>query len=97
MNKDNVSRVKAWECVGCGKIEAPQPCVGICQDRIVELMPAEAYDRLAGSCEQLAEDNAAMRELLLRLACTCPRDGQWETSYRAVQFRAQELLDTLQK
>jgi uracil-DNA glycosylase len=29
------SYVKAWQCVGCGKIEAPQTCIGICQDRKV--------------------------------------------------------------
>jgi hypothetical protein len=23
--------VKAWQCIGCGKIEAPQTCIGVCQ------------------------------------------------------------------
>jgi hypothetical protein len=27
--------VKAWQCIGCGKIEAPQACIGVCQDRKV--------------------------------------------------------------
>lgn len=77
---------KAWECTGCGRIEAPQPCLGICQDLAVELVHAEAY-------RQLQADNARMRELILRLARTSPREGQWEAGYRAVQARAAELLE----
>lgn len=83
-------RFKAWECIGCGRIEAPQPCLGICQDRAVELVRADDY-------QALAADNAQMRELILRLARTCPRDGQWEAGYRALQARANELLDTLER
>ncbi|NEZ02683.1 hypothetical protein G4Y73_00800 [Wenzhouxiangella sp. XN201] len=81
---------KAWECTGCGRIEAPQPCLGICQDRAVELVHAEAY-------RQLQDDNARMRELILRLAGTSPREGQWEAGYRAVQARAAELLERLER
>lgn len=81
---------KAWECTGCGRIEAPQPCLGICQDRAVELVHAEAY-------RQLQADNANMRELILRLARTSPREGQWESGYRALQKRADELLERLER
>ena len=31
---------KAWQCIGCGRIEAPQPCLGICEDRKVEFVYA---------------------------------------------------------
>jgi len=24
-------RMTAWQCIGCGRIEGAQPCVGICQ------------------------------------------------------------------
>ena len=27
--------IQAWQCIGCGKIEAPQPCIGVCRDRKV--------------------------------------------------------------
>lgn len=81
---------KAWECTGCGRIEAPQPCLGICQDRAVELVHAEAY-------RQLQADNAKMRDLILRLARTSPREGAWESGYRALQARAAELLERLDR
>ncbi len=83
-------RFKAWECIGCGRIEAPQPCLGICQDRAVELVRADDY-------QALEADNAMMRELILRLARTSPRNGQWEAGYRDVQARAAELLETLER
>jgi hypothetical protein len=37
--------VKAWQCIGCGKIEAPQICIGICQDRKVQFVYADEYER----------------------------------------------------
>src|SRR5262252_1688753 len=40
----NVERIKAWQCIGCGRLDGPQPCLGVCQDRKVELVPASAYD-----------------------------------------------------
>lgn len=82
-------RIKAWECIGCGRIEAPQPCLGICQDRAVELVHAEDYARLEKEYEH-------MRELVLRLARTSPREGQWEAGYKAVQQRARELVAQLE-
>jgi len=27
--------VEAWQCIGCGRVELPQPCIGVCQDRKV--------------------------------------------------------------
>jgi hypothetical protein len=35
--------VKAWQCIGCGKIDAPQTCVGVCQDRKVEFVYASEH------------------------------------------------------
>lgn len=87
--------IKAWECVGCGRVEAPQPCVGICQDRAVELVPEENYRSLRNECDRLRDDSAALRELVLRLAKTHPRDGQWEAGYKALQERARSLLASI--
>lgn len=92
MNNTAVTLIEAWECIGCGRIEAPQPCLGVCQDRAVALVPADAYRAVAAERDNLAADNAAMRGLLLRLAGTTPRGNQWEASYRAIQARAQALL-----
>ena len=38
--------VKAWQCIGCGKIEAPQTCIGVCQDRKVLFVHAEEHEQM---------------------------------------------------
>jgi hypothetical protein len=35
--------IPAWQCIGCGRIEAPQTCIGVCQDRRVEFVYASEY------------------------------------------------------
>ena len=30
--EDEAERIVAWQCIGCGRLEGPQPCVGVCQD-----------------------------------------------------------------
>lgn len=84
--------VKAWQCIGCGKIEAPQTCVGVCQDRKVELVYAHEHR------EAIAREQADKRdlELLVRhIALTTPRSGEWERSYLALQARARRALAQL--
>lgn len=71
-------RLKAWECTGCGRLEGQRPCIGICQDRPVELVYAGEYDALV--------------TLVRQLALATPRAGEWEQSYRALQARARKLL-----
>jgi hypothetical protein len=78
-------RIKAWQCIGCGKIDAHQPCMGICQDQKVDLVYASDYDRLLAQTAQL-------ETLINLLARTTPRAGEWEHSYRLLQERARGLL-----
>lgn len=71
-----VERVTVWQCIGCAKIEAPRPCIGVCEDHRIEMVYAlEAFVR--------------------RFALTRPREGQWETSYRALQEQARRILPAL--
>lgn len=75
----------AWQCIGCGKLEAPQRCIGVCRDRKVELVDAR---ELADARAQVD----ALRTLVRRLALVTPRDGAWEKGYRAMQRDARALL-----
>lgn len=78
-------RVHAWQCIGCGKLDAPQPCIGVCQDRKVELVNASEFDR--------AEARILQLEGMLRVfALATPKAGEWERSYRLMQARARRLL-----
>ena len=74
----SVERLKVWQCIGCGRIDHPRPCVGVCQDKKAELVNAEDYERAEA--------------LLRRIAFTTPRAGEFESAWRAFQRDARALL-----
>ena len=80
-----IETLKVWQCVGCGRIDHPQPCVGICSDRKTELVHladyVEALDRIE-----------ALEALMRRIAFTTPHEGEWESAWRALQRDARRLL-----
>lgn len=84
--------IAALQCIGCGRLEAPQPCVGVCEDREVALVSAEDYYQLLAQYKKLGRQLAARQKLLRRLAGTHPKAGQWEASFRAFQLQADGLL-----
>jgi hypothetical protein len=84
--------VKAWQCIGCGKIEAPQTCVGICQDRKVEFVYASDYKEVLAELAVARHKAEILETVARRLACTKPHDNAWEHSYRAMQEQARVAL-----
>ena len=84
--------VKAWQCIGCGRIEAPQNCVGICQDRKVEFVYAGEHRALLAHAERTAQRVEALERVVRRLARTTPRAGAFEASWHALQRAARQAL-----
>ena len=82
----------AWQCIGCGRIEGPQPCVGVCQDRKVQFVAASEHARLLERLAEAEQRRAALEGLVRRLATTRPREGAWERSYRTLQAEARRIL-----
>ena len=82
-----------WWCAGCGGIDAPQPCLGICIWRPIDWVNANLYGQ--ERTRALAERDAEMRlrRLLHRVASITPREGQWERGCRVLQAEARETLD----
>ncbi len=83
------SVIQAWQCIGCGKVEAPQTCVGICQDKKVLLVDAREHDSELKSAQDAAD---GLESLVRLIAYTTPRKGEWEQTYRAMQQRARSAL-----
>lgn len=81
-----VETIEGWRCIGCGKVDAPRPCIGVCQDKRVELVLAEDYAELAWRVEQL---EAALQ----LIAHVTPKPGALADSWQALQVRARTLLD----
>jgi hypothetical protein len=80
-----VERRKVWQCIGCGRIEDPQPCVGICQDKPAEYVLAADHDRAI----------EALSEVVRTIAQTTPREGEAARHWKALQARAREALALL--
>lgn len=83
---DEVETIKAWQCIGCGRVEAAAPCVGICRDEPVELVNAAAY-RAAMARAQ------ALEEVVRRIALTFPKAGESERAWIALQKAARQAMD----
>jgi hypothetical protein len=78
-------RLKAWQCIGCGRIESSATCLGICEDVPVSVVSAADYDAIGRELDEL-------RLFLRQLVNSSPRPGEAERSYRAAQERARRLL-----
>lgn len=85
-NAGMVETIEAWQCVGCGRVQAERPCIGVCTDRRVELVEAAAYAELAWRVEQLE----AALGLIARIT---PKPELLAESWQALQARARALLD----
>jgi hypothetical protein len=87
--------LEAWQCIGCGRIEAPQTCIGVCQDRKIVMVGIEEHQQALAAAAVLRDQLQEVRALLSRLALSTPRGGQWEQSWRALQLQARSLLTSL--
>ena len=85
--------ITAWQCIGCGRLEAPQNCIGICQDRKVELVSAWDHAEALVALDDANERIAALQAIVAKLAHTTPREGTWKDSYLALQLQARKLLE----
>ena len=85
--------IEAWQCVGCGRIEAPQTCIGVCRDRRIHLVDAGAHEAALAALQTATAQAQRFEALVRQLALTTPRDDAWERTYRALQLQARTLLE----
>ena len=81
-----------WWCAGCGGIDAPQPCLGICIWRRVEWVNAARYEHERTRALAERETEQRLRLLLRLVASVTPRDGQWQPGWSALAARARRTL-----
>jgi len=84
--------ITAWQCIGCGRLEAPQNCIGVCQDRKAEFVSARDYAEVRFALEAAHERIGALEAFLGTLVRAVPSSGRWEEGYRAMQARGKKLL-----
>lgn len=84
--------IEGWQCIGCGRVDAPRPCIGVCQDKRVALVKADDYAMLERRFAELERDNAALRAFLGLVVQVRPSPRGWERSFLAMQAQARALL-----
>lgn len=94
---DSEGRIQVWRCIGCGRIEGLQQCIGVCQDRRVELVEVEVHARVLAEVEDLRRDTRALLALVRRLATLTPRAGMHERTFDALQSQARALLESRER
>ena len=67
-------------------------CIGVCQDRKVQLVPLDDHIVALVEIQRACVELQNMRAILLQLALSTPRPGQWESSYRTLQVQARRAL-----
>lgn len=87
--------IQTWQCIGCGRIEAPQPCIGVCKDRKVFMVGKDEHERALAENAVLHAQLERARAMLLRFGFAQPREGQWESSWNALQVQVRETLALL--
>lgn len=80
--------LNAWQCIGCGRIEAPQPCIGVCQDRRVQFVYAKDYEAALSR----AEASKRALELVRKLASVTPKAENFREGYLALQRQARRIV-----
>jgi hypothetical protein len=86
----------AWQCIGCGRIDGPQPCIGVCQDRKVSFVYASDYAVVLSRLLDAEERIATLESLARRMAFSTPREGEWKRGYRSLQEEARRALRGVQ-
>jgi hypothetical protein len=87
--------MQAWQCIGCGKIDAPQACVGICRDHKVLLVYASEYEEVRKQLEVAQRDVALLAAQMRQIVNTTPKQQEWERNYHALQELARRTLEQL--
>ena len=82
----------AWQCVGCGRLEAPQTCVGVCKDRKVRLVAFEDYQREWIAAREAEERAEALTALVRRFVAVRPRQGGAAATLASFQAEARRLI-----
>jgi hypothetical protein len=66
---------QGWGCTECGRIDAPQPCLGVCLRRPVLTADAGEYRRLEALADELAAEERELSRVARLVAHVNPRPG----------------------
>jgi hypothetical protein len=84
--------VRAWACASCGRIEAPQPCIGVCIRPETAMVEAAEHQAVLDQAEAVRLQLDRLAPPVRLLAWTTPRPGRTQDAARAVYAAARAVL-----
>jgi len=87
----DVEVIDGWQCIGCGRVEASRPCVGICQDRRARFVDLDDFLAAIDRMENAQAEAATLAAFVAQIASLRPREGHVESSFAAIQARARAI------
>lgn len=87
--------IQAWQCIGCGRIEAPQTCIGVCRDKKIFVVGKDQHERALAQIARLQNQLGEVRRQLLRFAQCTPNEGRFESTFLALQEQVRHLVEQL--
>lgn len=84
--------IEAWQCIGCGRVEAPQTCIGVCRDRKVQLVGLADFEQVCSEADALRARLSDVRRELQRFALATPHAGRWDAAWESLQASVRTLL-----
>ncbi len=89
---ESVEVIDGWRCIGCGRVEASRPCVGICQDRRARLVELDNFVAALERAESSEARVSALESFARLVAATRAKPGGAEATLAALQTRARTML-----
>ncbi len=89
---ESVEVIDGWRCIGCGRVEASRPCLGICQDRRARLVELSALVEAIDEAQALEARLAKLMDFVRSVATTRAKPGAEDKTLSALRARAQEAL-----
>lgn len=83
---------RAWLCTGCGRVEAPQACLGVCLRHSEDVVRTDRHAEALAQAAEADRDARALRALVRRLAWTTPREERFPETVSAMRDAALAFL-----
>lgn len=84
--------ITGWWCAGCGNVDMPQPCIGVCVWRPAQWVSLALYERQLRVADPSLCAARSLRRFLARAATVTPHAGQWQRNWEALQAQAGTAL-----
>jgi hypothetical protein len=89
---ERVEIIDGWRCIGCGRVEASRPCLGICEDRRARLVELDSLVAALEYAEVSRARASAFADFVRIVATTRAKPGREEATLAALRSRAQAVL-----